>query len=384
MSTSSLLTISAFARTVGLTPSALRFYDDAGLLAPAAVDDRTGYRYYADSQRRIAVVVRQMRELDVPLTTMRAVLAATPESAEELLRAHADRLAERADRARNALDEIVRGLRGASGPERSKPTRLSVGGPELAAAIRQVAPFVAAGDDGAALDNILLDIADGELTVVATDRYRMAARTLQLADQAGPDRRLPIAVDSLTGLSDWLRRRRRVELSAVGSTMIISDREPAEVGDEPRQDYREFVIGTDHFPDYQHLVDALGDQPGGMRLIIDRVRLLELISADQTTTVVIEPDPGSDSVLVRWLHDPEARRLPAVCSGDPHRVGFNPGLLASALQSSVGPDVLVDVAQGHAAVIRSADQGSFTTLVMPVRLSGDPNPDDRHPAGPRS
>jgi len=138
------VTISAFARTVGLTPSALRSYDDAGLLAPASVDDRTGYRYYADSQRRTAVLVRQMRELDVPLTTMRAVLDASPQRAEELLKAHADRLAERADRARSAVEEILRALRGVTEPERDKPTRRAVCGPELAAAVRQVAPFAAA------------------------------------------------------------------------------------------------------------------------------------------------------------------------------------------------------------------------------------------------
>lgn len=364
-----MLTISAFARMVGLTPSALRFYDDAGLLAPATVDDRTGYRYYADSQRRTAVLVRQMRELDVPLTTMRAVLAATPERAEELLRAHADRLTARADRAWNAVDEIIRALRGVTEPERDRPTRVSVGGPELAAAFRQVAPFAAAGDDGAALDRVLLDVADGELTVVATDRYRMAARTLRIGDQAGPQRRIPIAVDRLPGLADWLRRRRRVEVSAVGETLIISDREPAGAGDEPGQEHQELTIAPDQFPDYRPLVSRLAEEPGGMRLIIDRVRLLELVSADQTSTVVLEPDPATDSVLVRRLHDSEARRLPAVGSGELHRLGFNPGLLASALQSSVGPDVLIDVAAGHAAVIRSADQGSFTTLVMPVRLS---------------
>jgi len=69
--------------------------------------------------------------------------------------------------------------------------------------------------------------------------------------------------------------------------------------------------------------------------------------------------------------DHGSRRVAAVCSGDLHRVGFNPGLLASALQSSVGPDVLIEGAAGHAAVVRSADQGSFTTLVMPMRLDPD-------------
>ncbi|MGH3741004.1 MAG: MerR family DNA-binding transcriptional regulator, partial [Micromonosporaceae bacterium] len=44
--TAPLLTISAFARAVHLTPSALRYYHEAGLLPPAEVDARTGYRYY--------------------------------------------------------------------------------------------------------------------------------------------------------------------------------------------------------------------------------------------------------------------------------------------------------------------------------------------------
>ncbi len=39
-----LLLIGAFGRLVGLTPSALRFYDDCGLLQPASVDPATGDR----------------------------------------------------------------------------------------------------------------------------------------------------------------------------------------------------------------------------------------------------------------------------------------------------------------------------------------------------
>lgn len=372
MTSDSLLTISAFARSVGLTPSALRFYDDAGLLAPATVDDRTGYRYYAEEQRTSAMLVRQMRELDVPLTTMRTVLDGSPEEAERLLREHADRLTERADRARNAVDGIIRALTGA-GPEPSGPTRFSVGGPELAAAIRQVAPFAAIDDDGAALDCLLLDVGEAEITVVATDRYRLAARTLQLADLEGTARRIAVPVEELTAQADWLRRHRRVELTAAELTMIISGAETGTVIDSAAaptgkldDDCREVSINTDHFPDYRQLLQGLGDGDRTMRMIIDRVRLLELIAADQTTTVILEPE--DDQVIIRRLHDPEIRRLPAVCSGEPHPVGFSPALLGSALQSSVGPDVLIDAGPNDAAVIRSADQGSFTTLVMPRKL----------------
>ena len=53
------------------------------------------------------------------------------------------------------------------------------------------------------------------------------------------------------------------------------------------------------------------------------------------------------------------------------RIGFTASLLAAALDASVGPDVLLEIcAQDRPVVIRSADQGTFTTLVIPVRLDG--------------
>ena len=54
-----LLTIGAFARAVGLAPSALRYYDECGLLRPADVDEATGYRYYTPDLARRAHAVAQ-------------------------------------------------------------------------------------------------------------------------------------------------------------------------------------------------------------------------------------------------------------------------------------------------------------------------------------
>ncbi len=65
------LTISEFARLVGLAPSALRFYDDCGLLPPAEVDATNGYRYYDKSQQPRAQLLRDLREIDLPLADVR-------------------------------------------------------------------------------------------------------------------------------------------------------------------------------------------------------------------------------------------------------------------------------------------------------------------------
>ena len=62
-------------------------------------------------------------------------------------------------------------------------------------------------------------------------------------------------------------------------------------------------------------------------------------------------------------------RVEAIGSGEPIRIGFAASLLAAALDSSVGPDVLLEIcAEDRPVVVRSADQGTFTTLVMPTRL----------------
>ncbi|HET6479798.1 MAG TPA: MerR family DNA-binding transcriptional regulator [Actinoplanes sp.] len=49
--------IGELARVSGLSVSALRFYDGAGVLVPAEVNPVTGYRRYADDQIRAARLI---------------------------------------------------------------------------------------------------------------------------------------------------------------------------------------------------------------------------------------------------------------------------------------------------------------------------------------
>src|SRR3954454_8128110 len=70
-----LLTIGAFAAASGLSPKALRLYDALGLLAPAEVDARTGYRRYHPDQLEHALLVAWLRRLGMPLGRIRVVTA---------------------------------------------------------------------------------------------------------------------------------------------------------------------------------------------------------------------------------------------------------------------------------------------------------------------
>ena len=78
------LTIGAFARLTGLTPKALRHYDALGLLAPAETDVATGYRRYDRSQVETGRAIGRLRDLDVPLEDVRAVIDDPSQAAKRL------------------------------------------------------------------------------------------------------------------------------------------------------------------------------------------------------------------------------------------------------------------------------------------------------------
>jgi DNA polymerase III subunit beta len=66
--------IGAMARESGLTVSALRFYDSAGVLVPARVDPHSNYRWYADDQVRTARIIARLRRVGLPLADICRVL----------------------------------------------------------------------------------------------------------------------------------------------------------------------------------------------------------------------------------------------------------------------------------------------------------------------
>ncbi|OBF22593.1 MerR family transcriptional regulator [Mycobacterium sp. ACS4331] len=75
-----------------LTVKTLRHYHEVGLVVPDRIDPETGYRYYLPEQAATAVVVRRLRELDMPIPDIRAVLASAPEQRNSLIAAHLVRL----------------------------------------------------------------------------------------------------------------------------------------------------------------------------------------------------------------------------------------------------------------------------------------------------
>ncbi|HEX4660987.1 MAG TPA: GyrI-like domain-containing protein [Streptosporangiaceae bacterium] len=111
------LSIGDFSQITHLSVKTLRRYHEAGLLRPAEVDPRTGYRYYALTQVPTAQVIRRFRELGMPVREVGEVLSASdPQARSALIAGHLDRLESQLDETRAAVTALRRLLQPASPP----------------------------------------------------------------------------------------------------------------------------------------------------------------------------------------------------------------------------------------------------------------------------
>ena len=427
------LSIGVFARRVGLTPSALRFYDDCGLLRPRRVDAASGYRYYGPEQEPRGRLLRDLRRAGLPLPEARTVLDGPPARARDVLDGHLRRTRERARAAAQAVAGVLRTLPTAPVP----PATARVGGPELSAAVRQVTPAaltatgpaapaaggaagpVAADSGGSAspgvsvgdvpaatvagdagepvalgggvdammgvLRGLLFEVVDGEVRVVATDRYRLAVRVLRSSEPAGGTARVVVDSAAARRLAAWAARATEVILDVTPTALLAHD--PAVPGAAGLS----FAALDGTYPDYTLVLDGLA--PTRTRLIAGRAALRDALAVHHAAphvTLTSRPSgpddnrgadacdaatsigeaPGGEGTDALWVEAPGRAgvSLPVVRTGDAVGLAFDPVVLAAAVDAGVGPDVLLEIAGPCApVVVRSADQGTFTTLAMPVR-----------------
>jgi DNA-binding transcriptional MerR regulator len=83
-----LLSIGDFVQASRLSRKALRLYDERHLLRPAYTDPDSGYRYYQPDQLVTARLIRELRQIEMPLSIIQQVLEAQPEEREAFVQAH--------------------------------------------------------------------------------------------------------------------------------------------------------------------------------------------------------------------------------------------------------------------------------------------------------
>lgn len=207
------------------------------MLAPAWTDPQTGYRWYDDGQVGDARLVARLRRVGMPLPEIRRVL---DERDGRLLDAHLRRLEVGLADARRELSSV----RALLEPEDMTMTRLKVPAPELASALDAVRFAASSDPERPSLCGVLFDVEDGVLTLVATDRYRLAVSRVSVME---PDAAVRVSVIVPVPLVDEIRA-----LADAGDVELAFDGKDVAATAAGRR-----VAGErlDHdFPDYRQLL----------------------------------------------------------------------------------------------------------------------------------
>jgi DNA polymerase-3 subunit beta len=341
------------ARASGLTVSALRWYDGAGVLVPAAVDPATGYRRYTTDQIRAARLIAGLRRVGMPVPEIAAAVRELerPDLVRERLASHLSRLeAGLAD----ARRELLR-LHTLLDLEENLMTRITLSASDLKAALAAVRFATTDPIPGVPFPGgVLFETGDGTLTLVATDRYRLAVATASATVEGAPVRQyLPLT------FADELRR--------IGSGSVSLDVTSDLVRAEGAgQECRAKPLDVD-FPDYRRLIG-----PGGeavRRIAVDREELRRLVSAAPEVrreedgsaypVSILAPDPAGGLRVApesEWAADTATH------------VAVNREFLLQAVDAG-GPGQLLLELDGPVKplTIRIAGDESRFSLLMPVR-----------------
>ncbi|MCF1592515.1 MerR family transcriptional regulator [Streptomyces muensis] len=343
--------IGAFAQRSGLTSSALRFYADSGLLLPAEVDPVSGYRYYSADQVAQATVLRQLRELTMPLAAVEAVLGSGPDEASRLLDEHVAKVV--GDAA--AVQQTAAVIKSALGNEPGLPIAV-MKGPVLADAVEQVLTATAHDPGMPALAGLRIEARQEAVTLTATDRYRLATRTLVPAEPPRQTWAGTVNGDELRAAVAVSRRSPLVRLEAVsnGIWFRVADRED-----------RHCRLLPEEFPDYRLMLASLGEVT--TRATVSKDLLLRALEEHPGERIALHVAENGVNVVSADDEHPNVS-LSATATGQALQIWFEVTTLYPAVSTAIGPDVMLDL-RGHdqPVTIRSADRGDLTTLAMPIK-----------------
>lgn len=249
-------------------------------------------------------------------------------------------------------------------PESGDQAGLKIPAPALQASIDLVARAASRDDMRPVLTGVFVSAAGKEMTMVATDSYRLAVKRTELETELGGEIEANIPAKALRELGRILSTEGVEEVTiwlppnqaifAAGSitltTRLIDGQFPNFRQLLPESYEHDVRLPRSDFLDVARRVSQLAQRNAPLRLSL---RPGELTVAAET------PDVGDAT-----------ETMPAAFDGEELEIGFNPEFLKEGIESVEGDEVLLRlISPLRPGLLEPVEGDDFRYLVMPIRLN---------------
>jgi DNA polymerase-3 subunit beta len=234
----------------------------------------------------------------------------------------------------------------------------------LAMTVELVARAASRDDMRPVLTGVLVSAAGSEMTMVATDSYRLAVKRTELEGGIGGDLEANIPARALRELSRILTSE---EVDEVAVTLLTNQaifRAGA------------IVLNTrlidGQFPNFRQLLPESYEHD--VRLprseFLDVTRRISQM-AQRNVPLRLSFAPGELTVAAETPDVGDAEEtMPAAFEGEPLEIGFNPEFLKEGIESVEGDEVVLRlISPLRPGLLQPVDNEDFRYLVMPIRLN---------------
>jgi DNA polymerase III subunit beta len=252
------------------------------------------------------------------------------------------------------------------------PISITIDANSLAQGLSQVVRSASTDESRQILTGVLWEIESGNLTLAATDSYRLSVRNITVEGGPAELKKVVLPARALAELGRALQGGPTSVRALVRENLMSFT---LEAGGDEGSGQGSSVIGTrfieGEFPNYRQLI------PQGYpnRLTVDRDALLDVtkrvgLLAQNNLPVKLR----LDNELEISAHTPDVGEgqevLDAEYEGESIVIAFNPQFLNDGASAIPSERLVLQAADGLKPAILQADgQDEFTYLLMPVRLS---------------
>jgi len=249
----------------------------------------------------------------------------------------------------------------------SNSVKPNLGALELSEVLSRVLPFTAKEDNRPVLQCVLFKVAEGKLTMVSADGFRLAVVKL---DYDGDEGQVLINRDELKGVTSALKRARRVRVSFEKSGDSLDGMSLTLDTELIRYKWR----GADgNFPEYEKLIPA----DFNTLTSFDTNEALKAVSSlkvlSDSKAYPIDLTIGNGRVIMSNPDDRGQAEIPADTQGE-GKVRIDGSYLADALRACGGM-VELKLTDGKSPMLFASPD--YELVVMPMLTSESQKPEDK-------